>query len=73
MKFALIIVGGILFLFGLADFISSYAGTDLWGEIIGIQLPEIIWKFSAYAEMLIGYLLFNAGMNTSEDDTTTTE
>ena len=67
MKFALIIIGGILVLFGITDFISSYAGTDLWGEIIGIQLPEIIWKFSAYAEMLIGYLLFKAGMNASED------
>ena len=71
MKLALIIIGGVLVLFGLADFISSYAGTDLWGEIIGIQLPEIIWKFSAYGEMLVGYLLFKAGMNTSEDETTT--
>ncbi len=72
MKFGLMIVGGFLVIFGLADFISSYAGTDLWGEVIGVQLPEIIWKFSAYAEMLIGYLLFKAGMNVS-DDTIATE
>ena len=70
MKIALIIIGGILILFGLADFVSSYMGTDLWGETIGIRLPEIVWKFSAYAEMLIGYILFQAGRNTIEEDTT---
>jgi len=33
---------------------GSFTGFDLWGTL-GIQLPEIIWKYSAYIEIAIGY------------------
>ena len=69
MKITFIIVGGILCLFGLADLVSSFMEIDLWGGVLGIQLPEIIWKFSAYIEMLVGYLLFQAGISAAEDAT----
>ncbi len=69
MKIAFIIVGAILCLFGLADLVSSFMEIDLWGGVLGIQLPEIIWKFSAYIEMLVGYLLFQAGISAAEDAT----
>lgn len=69
MKIAFIIVGSILVLFGLADLVSSFMEIDLWGGVLGIQLPDIIWKFSAYIEMLIGYLLFQAGISAPEDTT----
>jgi hypothetical protein len=51
---------------GLIDFGGSYAGFDLWGGFFGIQLPELLWKFSAYIEMIIGYFLFNMGSGSDE-------
>ncbi len=67
MKIALMIIGGILVVFGLADLIGSFTGYDLWGGVIGVQLPDIIWKYSAYGELLVGYFIFKAGMSTSDD------
>ncbi|MGI0117954.1 hypothetical protein [Zooshikella sp. RANM57] len=54
-------IGIILILFGLVDLVGSYSGFDVWGESIGIQLPEIIWRFSAYIELGLGYFLFKTG------------
>ena len=56
------IIGVILILFGLADLIGSFMGFDLWGGYIGIELPEILWRFSAYIEIGIGYFLFTSAM-----------
>ncbi|MEJ2043164.1 MAG: hypothetical protein P8X74_14425 [Reinekea sp.] len=58
MKFILFAIGGILFAFGLADLIGSFTGLDLWGEKIGVQLPELLWRYSAYLEMMLGYFAF---------------
>jgi hypothetical protein len=57
----LIIVGGVLILFGLVDLIGSFTGFDLWGEWIGVDLPEIIWRFSAWIEIGIGWVLIQIG------------
>ena len=54
------IVGILIILFGVVDFIGSYAGFDLWG-IIGVPLPDIVWQYSAYIEMLIGYGIMSLG------------
>ena len=59
---ALKAIGGILILIGLVDFLGSFAGFDLWG-MTGIQLPEIIWRYTAYIELAAGYALFKAGSN----------
>ncbi len=61
------IAGILLIIVGLVDLVGSYADFDLWGGFLGIQLPEIVWKFSAYIEMGIGYLLFNMGSGGSEE------
>ena len=53
------IIGGLLIAFGLLDMIGSFTGLDVWGEWIGVNLPEAIWSFTAYIEIGIGYLLFN--------------
>jgi len=73
MKMVLMVVGGLLVVFGLADLIGSFAGFDLWGGVIGIQVPEMVWKYSAYGEMLIGYFIFKAGVGVSEEVEETSE
>jgi hypothetical protein len=70
MKLALMAIGGFLVVFGLVDLVGSFAGFDLWGTI-GIYLPEIIWKFSAYIEIAAGYALFKLGV--ASDNTEPTE
>ncbi len=52
------IVGILIIVFGLVDLIGSFTGFDLWGTI-GIELPEVIWRFSAYIEIAIGYGIMN--------------
>ena len=54
------ILGGLLVVFGVVDFGGSFAGFDLWGTL-GVPLPEIIWRFSAYLEIGAGYALINLG------------
>ena len=54
------IAGIILVIIGLVDLVGSYTGFDLWGGFLGLQLPDLLWKYSAYIELIAGYLLFNA-------------
>ena len=57
---ALKIIGILLIVFGLVDLIGSFAGFDLWGTI-GIHLPDLLWKYSSYIEMIAGYGLMQLG------------
>ena len=66
MKLPMIIVGGLLMAFGLVDLIGSFASFDLWGTL-GIQLPDIIWSFSAYIELALGFFLIKFGLATPEN------
>ena len=59
------IVGILLIVFGLVDLIGSFLGFDLWGTI-GIQSPEIVWRYSSYIEIVAGYVIMNLGG--SDDD-----
>ena len=59
------IVGILLIVFGLVDLIGSFLEFDLWGTI-GIQLPEIVWRYSSYIEIVAGYVIMNLGG--SDDD-----
>ena len=63
------ILGIILIAFGLVDLIGSYLEFDLWGGFLGIQLPEVVWSYSSYIEIVIGYLLFNFGSKEPEEAT----
>ena len=60
------ILGIILIVFGLVDLIGSYTGFDLWGTI-GIQLPELLWQYSSWIEIAIGYVLFTIGSKGKDD------
>ncbi len=64
----MIIVGGLIFLFGLVDLIGSFAGFDLWGQWIGVDLPEVIWRVTAWIEMGLGAILFKLGSRTADDE-----
>ena len=61
------IIGAVLFLFGLVDLIGSYAGLDVWGDWIGVTLPEAIWRFTSYIEMAAGWILFKLGSGAGEE------
>jgi len=63
---ALKIIGAIIFLFGVVDIGGSYMDFDLWGKI-GIQLPEILWKYSSYIELALGAFLFSLDSRDKED------
>jgi hypothetical protein len=62
------IVGIIVIVFGIADIGISYLGGDLWGEYIGVQLPDLIWSYSGFIEVAIGYGLMKlAGKGQDEE------
>lgn len=61
------IAGILLIALGVADIGGSYAGVDLWGEWIGVQLPEAIWSFTGYIELGLGYVLFKLGSGGGEE------
>ena len=52
------IIGALLIIFGLVDLIGSYTEFDLWGTI-GIVLPDLLWRYSSFIEIGLGYFLFN--------------
>lgn len=62
------ILGLLLIVFGVVDLVGSYAEFDLWGGFIGVQLPDIIWKYSSFIEMGLGYFLFNLGKSSDSSD-----
>jgi hypothetical protein len=67
MKNILKIIGILLFVIGLVDLIGSYTGFDLWTGFLGIELPELVWRYSAYGELGLGYLLFSFGSKSEEN------
>jgi hypothetical protein len=65
----MVIIGGLLFLFGLVDFIGSFVGFDAWSTL-GVELPEVVWRFSPWIEMGLGAFLYKRGRvdDTEESD-----
>jgi len=61
------ILGILLMIFGAVDLGGSYMDFDLWGTI-GIQLPDMIWKFSSYIELGLGYFLMQMGSSDSDSE-----
>ena len=46
--------------FGVVNFAGSYMDFYLWG-MIEVQLPDMIWKFSSYIEIALGYIIMKMG------------
>ncbi|MCJ8299800.1 MAG: hypothetical protein MJK13_12835 [Pseudomonadales bacterium] len=61
------ILGIIIIAFGLVDLIGSYMEFDLWGGFIGVQLPDLLWQYSSYIEIAIGYLVMKFAPAKSEE------
>ncbi len=40
-------IGMLLIAIGVVDFAGSYMDFDLWGGVVGVQLPDLLWQFSA--------------------------
>ncbi len=63
------ILGGLLFLFGVADLVGSrFMDVDIWTDYIKVELPEMVWRYSAYIEMGLGLLVMRLGGKSSSDD-----
>jgi hypothetical protein len=55
------LLGYLLVTFGLFDLVGSHFGIDVWGEWLGIELPEPLWYSTVFIEVGIGYLLIKIG------------
>ncbi len=55
------ILGVLLMIFGFVDLIGSFAEFDLWGKSMGLELPEFLWKRTAYIALALGYFLLLTG------------
>jgi len=64
---ALKIIGILLIVFGLVDFIGPHLDFHLWSKV-GIQLPELIWKYSPYIAIASGYGLFKLGSSAGSEE-----
>ena len=52
------IVGGFLLIFGIIDFGGTWVGFEIWWDLLGIWLPDILYYTSSFIEIGIGvYLL----------------
>ncbi|MCJ8314451.1 MAG: hypothetical protein HRU38_20250 [Saccharospirillaceae bacterium] len=60
MKLTLMIIGAAIIVFGIVDIIGNNTGFDVW-TIMGVELPEKVWQYSSYIELIIGGLLFKVG------------
>ena len=61
-------IGVIFIAMGAIDLAGAwFFNFDLWGGFFGIQLPDIIWMFTPYIELSIGFFLFNQDGDNTED------
>ena len=63
----LTIVGVILMLWGIADFVLSWMGTDLYWEI-GINLPDWLYPWTPLIALGIGFAIFSIGKEEEEEE-----
>ena len=63
------ILAFIIIAFGLADVGLSWVGIDVWGTM-GVTLPDVIWSYSGFIEMAIGYGLLKLWRMGEDKETT---
>lgn len=62
------IIGIIIILIGVVDLGGSYFDFDLWGGFLGIELPELLWRYSSYIEIAIGLFIMSIGSSEDSSD-----
>ena len=62
-----VIIGWFFVLLGVVDLVGSYSGYDVWGDWIGVVLPEFIWRWTAWLELGLGWFLIKAGAGSPGD------
>ncbi len=62
------ILGILIIAIGLVDLIGSYTGFDLWGGFIGIELPDLLWKYSSFIEIGLGYFIMNSASKSENEE-----
>ena len=61
------IIGVLVVLWGIADLVIGLQGGDLWAQI-GVQLPDIIWRFSHYIAIIAGATIFGMGVKNAGEE-----
>ena len=61
------LLGIALIVFGLIDMVGSWAGLDVWHAWLGVELEGSLYMFSCWAEVGVGYFLYNLGGDGDED------
>jgi len=67
------ILGILLIAIGLIDLIGSYVGFDFWGGFVGIMLPDVLWKYSSFIELGVGYFIINKVAKSEVEDVNNNE
>jgi len=60
------ILAYIIIAIGIVDLFGHYASSDLWGGFIKVELPNILWQYSAYIEIAIGFLVLKFSDRTAD-------
>jgi hypothetical protein len=61
------IIAIILIIFGGVDLVGSFMDFDLWTTIGWTSMPDILWQYSSYIEIGVGYFLFSMSGKTNND------
>ena len=57
----MVILGGLIFLFGMVDLIGGYAQVDVWSQWMGVERDEFFHRYSPWIAILLGLWLVMKG------------
>ena len=60
-------VGYFFIVWGIADIVLGYMGTDVWHELFGVQLEGFLYSYSGAILIVIGFLLTRARATGTKD------
>ena len=44
----------------MISLVGRFTGFDVWATL-GVELPEMLWKYSGYLEIFIGLFIYKTG------------
>lgn len=60
-------IGSLLIAFAFTDFVLSWMGTDVWLDWFGIQVPEVIYRWTPLIVSVIGSVFIGLGSDSGEN------